>query len=189
MLRSFRAGRVGHSYRRFETPLDEDAIEAVTVHGDRIEGRYRVEQDSGATRFVTVRVPPDVVGRLKAADVDFEGARPNTLLVTFLSWILPALLLLGLWIHLFRGIAGRQGMGGMMAVGESRAKVCVERDTGRTFAAVAGVDQAKAELEEILHPALLRVHSKKVNVYPALLGAAGAGVGQPAGEHASLSTA
>ena len=67
-----------------------------------------------------------------------------------MSWIIPALVFFGLWFFLIRRFADRQGLGGFMSIGKSRAKVYVEKDTGVTFADVAGVDEAKAELQEIV---------------------------------------
>ena len=59
-----------------------------------------------------------------------------------------ALFFFGLWVFFFRKFAEKQGFGGMMNVGKSKAKVYVEKETGVTFDDVAGVDEAKAELEE-----------------------------------------
>ncbi len=68
----------------------------------------------------------------------------------FLSWVVPILLIFALWSFLLRGMVEKQGMGGMMNVGKSRAKVYVERDTDVTFDDVDGVDEAKSELKEIV---------------------------------------
>ena len=67
-----------------------------------------------------------------------------------LSWILPAVAFFGVWFFLFRRFAEKQGMGGFRSIGKSRAKVFMEKNTGVTFADVAGVDEAKAELVEIV---------------------------------------
>jgi cell division protease FtsH len=67
-----------------------------------------------------------------------------------LSWVLPAILFIGIWLFVLRRFAERQGMGGMMAIGKSKAKVYMEKDTKVTFEDVAGVDEAKEELEEIV---------------------------------------
>jgi cell division protease FtsH len=64
--------------------------------------------------------------------------------------VLPVLLFFGLYMFFFRKIIEKQGLGGMMNVGKSKAKVYVEKDTGVTFADVAGVDEAEAELQEIV---------------------------------------
>ncbi len=137
-------------YSQYEKHLDEERIASVVVGLDRIEGRYTSRQANGATRFVTTRVPTDIAHRLKAAGVEFAGAKPNTVFVTLMSWVAPALVFFGIWFFAIRKLAEKQGVGGLMSVGRSRAKVYVEKDTGTTFADVAGADESKAELEEIV---------------------------------------
>jgi len=67
-----------------------------------------------------------------------------------LSWIVPALMFYFVWVFLFRRVADRQGFGGLMSIGKSKAKVYVEKDTKVTFADVAGVEEAKFELQEVV---------------------------------------
>ncbi len=74
----------------------------------------------------------------------------STWLRDLLSWVVPALVFFALWFFVVRRVLERQGMGGFMSIGKSRAKVYVEKDTGVTFDDVAGVDEAKAELQEIV---------------------------------------
>jgi cell division protease FtsH len=79
------------------------------------------------------------------------GARvESTLLPTLLSWIVPALIFVGVWLLIGRLMANRLGSGGsgLLSIGKSKAKVYVENDTKVTFRDVAGVDEAKAELAE-----------------------------------------
>ena len=102
----------------------------------------------GAHAFITARVDdPGLVAELEAAKVKFAGRVENTWLSTLLSWVLPALVFFGLWALLVRRM-GPQG--GLMAIGKSKAKVYVERSTGVTFEDVAGIDEARGELEEIV---------------------------------------
>ena len=136
-------------YSTFLQYLDEDRIASVTVRAEQVEGRYRDPID-GNTRFVTNIVPPDLTERLEQSRAEFDGTVQNTFLSTVLSWVVPILLIFALWSFLLRGVIEKQGMGGMMNVGKSRAKVYVERDTGVTFDDVAGVDEAKSELKEIV---------------------------------------
>jgi len=82
--------------------------------------------------------------------VRYTGVIENTFFRDLLSWVLPVLLFFGIWMFLFRNIAEKQGMGGLMSIGKSKAKVYMESDTKVTFADVAGVDEAKAELQEIV---------------------------------------
>jgi len=84
--------------------------------------------------------------------VKFRGVVENTFFRDLLSWIVPALVFFALWAFLIRRMAERQGGlgGGFMSLGKSKAKVYVETDTRTTFADVAGVDEAKGELEEVV---------------------------------------
>jgi len=136
-------------YSAFETALDEGRIQEMTVGSEEIRGTYRTPHD-GAKGFVTRRVPTDIAARLEGHDATFEAAVERTWVTDLFSWLFPVLLFLGIWYFLFRNIAERQGMGGMMTVGRSKAKVYVETDTRVTFADVAGVDEAKEELGEII---------------------------------------
>jgi len=136
-------------YSTFLEYLESDRIAAVTVRAEQVEGRYRDPID-GHTHFLTNIVPPDLTERLEQSEAEFDGTVQNTVLSTVLSWVVPILLIFALWSFLLRGVIEKQGMGGMMNVGKSRAKVYVERDTGVTFDDVAGVDEAKSELREIV---------------------------------------
>ena len=71
-------------------------------------------------------------------------------MTTVLGWIVPVVLIYLIWTMVFRRLAERQGIGGLMAVGKSRAKVYVETDTKVTFRDVAGVDEAKFELQGVV---------------------------------------
>jgi cell division protease FtsH len=101
------------------------------------------------TAFRTVRVEdPELLAAVEAAGVDYTGARPS-LLPQILLTLLPIALLLLLWIGLFR----RMGAGASQAVlsfGKSKARLVADRDVGVTFADVAGCDEAKQELAEIV---------------------------------------
>ena len=136
-------------YSTFLEYLEADRIASVTVRAEQVEGRYRDPID-GNTHFLTNIVPPDLTERLERSRAEFDGTVQNTVLSTVLSWVVPILLIFALWSFLLRGVIEKQGMGGMMNVGKSRAKVYVERDTGVTFDDVAGVDEAKSELKEIV---------------------------------------
>jgi cell division protease FtsH len=138
------------SYSEFQKALDEGRIEEVEISGDTLRGTYRQASDQGAERFATTRVDLDLAKELEAHDVEFKAVVQNTLLADILSWVLPALAFFAIWMFLMRGFLQKQGMGGMMSVGKSKAKVYVEKDTKVTFEDVAGVDEAKAELQEIV---------------------------------------
>ena len=104
---------------------------------------------TGVHRFVTTRIDdPALVHELQAANVRFTGTAENTWLSLLASWVLPAVIFFGLWSFVVRRMAGVQG--GLMAIGKSKAKVYVERNTGVSFQDVAGIDEARAELMEIV---------------------------------------
>jgi cell division protease FtsH len=136
-------------YSTFLQHLEQGHVASVTVRAEEIEGAYRDPID-GNSYFVTNIVPTDLTDRLEKAGVEFDGTVQNTLLSAILSWVVPMLLIFALWSFVLRGMIDKQGLGGMMSVGKSRAKVYVERNTGVTFDDVAGVEEAKAELKEIV---------------------------------------
>jgi cell division protease FtsH len=100
--------------------------------------------------FATNRVDPGLAETLTKEKLTFSGEPGPGLFATVLSWLMPALVFVLIWMFLVRPMAGGAGMGGMMAVGKSKAKVYVEKDIKTTFADVAGVDEAKEELAEVV---------------------------------------
>ncbi len=136
-------------YSTFERLLNEGQIKSVSITDRQIVGEYKTPQE-GKTRFVTTRVDPELAGKLTQKGVEFRGVVESTLLRDVLSWVVPIALFFGVWWFLIRRMAGQQGVGGFMSIGKSRAKIYVESDTKVTFADVAGVDEAKDELREIV---------------------------------------
>jgi len=137
-------------YSQFLEDLKAGKVDQVSVSGDYIEGTYK-QAENGRQHFVTTRVAPDIAKELQQYNVKFSGSVQSNLLTNILSWILPTLLFLGVWYFVFRRFANQQGFGGgFMAVGRSKAKVYVETDTKVTFDDVAGVDEAKEELKEVV---------------------------------------
>ncbi len=137
------------TYSQFETYLDEGRIASVAVGSDTITGSFQMPVD-GKSQFVTHIVDPAILERIEDSGVEIAGVPENTWLTAILSWVVPAFVFFALWMLFFRKFAERQGFGGFMQVGRSRAKVYMEKETGVTFSDVAGVDEAKAELEEIV---------------------------------------
>ena len=138
-------------YSEFVQQLKAGKIESIAIGSQFIEGKLKNPQPDGRHRIVTTRVAPDLARELASYDVRFEGVVENTLLRDLLSWVLPALLLLGVWSFIGRKMAaqgGLGGIGGLLSVGKSRAKLHSETDIQVTFDDVAGVDEAKAELRE-----------------------------------------
>ncbi|QQZ39421.1 ATP-dependent zinc metalloprotease FtsH [Pseudomonas sp. SK3(2021)] len=136
-------------YSQFLQLLNEQKVSDLRIEKDRISGKLQPPID-GYTLFSTVRVEPALAADLARSAVGFRGINENTLVSNLLGWLLPFVLIMAVWHFLFRGLAEKQGLGGLMSIGKSRAKVFVERDTGVTFADVAGIDEARAELVEIV---------------------------------------
>src|SRR5579885_1627224 len=138
-------------YSQYLADLKAGNVDEVRVSGDYIQGQLKTAPEGGTKGFVTTRVPPDIAGQLEQYHVKFSGQVQSSFLSELLSWVVPTLLFFGLWMFLFRRLAERQGLGGgFMAVGRSKAKVYVETDTKVTFDDVAGVDEAKEELQEVV---------------------------------------
>jgi cell division protease FtsH len=137
-------------YSKFEELVAQNKIAEVTIGSDSIEGSLKEPLPSGKRAFYTVRVDPDLADKLTGHGVQVKGVRSGGLISTILSWVVPGAIFYVVWILLFRQVAERQGLGGLMTVGKSRAKVYVVTDTKVTFKDVAGVDEAKFELEEVV---------------------------------------
>ena len=137
-------------YSEFEKELAEGRVAEVLVSDRTVTGRLKSPDSRGKTTIVATRVEPDLADRLSKYDVPYARVLESTWLRDVLSWILPAVAFFGVWFFLFRRFAEKQGMGGFLNIGKSRAKVFVEKNTGVTFADVAGGDEAKAELVEIV---------------------------------------
>jgi cell division protease FtsH len=137
-------------YSEFEQLLAQNKISQVFVGSETIQGTLKEPLPDGRKLFYTVRVDPALADKLSQHGVTITGAPSNTLLSTILSWVLPIFLFYLIWLYGVRRMAERQGLGGLMAIGKSRAKVYVETDTKVTFRDVAGVDEAKSELQEVV---------------------------------------
>jgi cell division protease FtsH len=137
------------SYTDLMQAVEQGKVTSVTITETMIQGQFKEPQE-GKTLFIAARVDPDAAAAFEKAGVTVTGGTDSNWLTTILSWVLPVLIFFGLWMLFFRGFAERQGMGGLINIGKSKAKVYVERKTGVTFEDVAGVDEAKLELMEIV---------------------------------------
>src|SRR6516165_1568944 len=138
-------------YSRFETLLDANKIKEVAITQNQIQGTLKEVEPDGLKDFVTTRVqPPEFAESLNKHGVTYTGVVESHWIADLLSWILPAIFFVGIWMFAIRRM-GQGGLGGLMTIGKSRAKVYVEKETKVTFADVAGVDEAKEELVEIVN--------------------------------------
>src|SRR5579883_1495354 len=135
-------------YSKFQTLLNEDKISQVEIGPNYITGTLKKAEPDGLKDFITARVAPDLAQALDKHGVTYSGVVENHFIRDLLSWILPAIVFVAIWMFAIRRL-GQGGLGGVMQIGKSRARIYVEKETKVTFADVAGVD--KAELEEIVH--------------------------------------
>jgi hypothetical protein len=137
-------------YSEFQSLLQEDQLQEIGITATKIRGKLKRQTSDGHEYIETVRIDPEFAKELANHDVEFSGVIENNWIAQVLSWILPAIVFVGIWLFFIRKMADKQGMGGLMSVGKSKAKIFVENDTQVSFQDVAGVDEAKQELEEIV---------------------------------------
>lgn len=138
-------------YSEFQQQLNGGKLQSVSVSSTHVRGKLRQTDDDGHEYIEAVRIEPDLAQDLAAQDVEFSGVIENPWIAAVLSWVLPALIFMGIWFYFIRRMSDRQGLGGnLMSIGKSKAKVYVETDIKVTFADVAGVDEARSELEEVV---------------------------------------
>ena len=118
--------------------------------GDKLRELLGAEQ--GPTVFTTARIPAtddyDIVRELQAAKVEFSGRIESTFWRDLISWLVPLVLMAGLWLFLMRRMGG--GPTQALSFGRSKAKIYDRKELKTTFADVAGVEEAKAELMEVV---------------------------------------
>lgn len=137
-------------YSQFEHLLSQGQISEVTVGSDSIQGAVKKSFPDGKKSFYTVRVDPQLAEKLAAQHVVVKGTASGGWFQTILFWVIPAIIFYLIWMFMSRRVSGGQGLGGAMAVGKSHAKIYEETDTKVTFKDVAGADEAKFELQEVV---------------------------------------
>jgi cell division protease FtsH len=138
------------SYSEFLALEKEGGVSDLSVGSNEITGTLTQPEEGGPGRFRTVRVEPELADRLAERGVEFTGTVEDTFLRRVLSWVLPFVLILAIWVFVLRRFMGGSLGGGVMSVGKSKAKIYAEQSVKVTFADVAGVDEAKEELHEII---------------------------------------
>jgi len=123
-----------------EVAIGEGAIQGRLIDGETAEGRGEL--------FKTIRVDPEISKLLEEYHVTFKGEIESTFLRDLFSWVFPILVFFGIWYFLFQKMAGKQP--GFMSLGKKKAKVYKQEEMDVTFKDVAGVDEAKQELVEIV---------------------------------------
>ncbi len=139
-------------YSEFLVQLEARNVKEVAVYGEQIRGELIRPGADGKKQFTVTRVDNRLAEILASHGVKFTGVIQSTYVRDILGWIIPTALFFGLWMFLMRRMAEKGGGlgGGFMSIGKSNAKVYVEKDIGVTFDDVAGVDEAKEELKEVV---------------------------------------
>ncbi len=138
-------------YSEFRTLLDGGRISEVAVGDTYVRGTISNPAAGEKPEFITGRVALDVSDFLAKYKVKYGAEHDSGWLKAVLSWIVPTALFVGIWLFVIRRMQTGMGPGGsLLAIGKSKARIYLEKSTGVDFADVAGVDEAKAELEEIV---------------------------------------
>jgi cell division protease FtsH len=135
-------------YSQFKQYITEGTLSKVTIGPENITGTLKEKDNKPAQEFTTIRVnDPDLVKDLDEHKVDYSGHYESKFLSTVLSWVIP----IGIFFLIWRFAMKKMGSGmGVMSFAKSKAKIFAESETKVTFADVAGIDEAKEELEEVV---------------------------------------
>ncbi|HEY3360026.1 MAG TPA: ATP-dependent zinc metalloprotease FtsH [Polyangia bacterium] len=138
-------------YTTFKEDVKADKVTEVRVGGKLITGRFKGQPPQGGEAFETVRIDDnDLLKDLEKHGVRSTGIVEGGGLGAFvLSWVLPIGVMIVFWGFLMRRM-GQQAQGGVLSFGKSRIKLVGEKDVDVSFKDVAGVDEAKAELQEVV---------------------------------------
>lgn len=134
-------------YSEFLQAINENRVKEIAIGKEQIKGRM-IDDAGNPEVFVTVRVDTDLSQTLEQHQVEFRGEVENTFLKTLLSWVVPIFLFYLIWFFMMRKMQMSQA--GMMTFGKNKAKLVGEKDVETRFADVAGADEAKEELQEIV---------------------------------------
>ncbi len=142
------------SYTQFKRHVSEKKITSVVISANHLRGFEQLTGDKQEplfpkSIFKTPRLDdPNLVAFLEENGVDIVAENENTFLKAILSWIIPMVIFVGIWMFLIRRM-GQAGPG-MMTLGKHKAKIIAQTDLGITFDSVAGQEEAKRELQEIV---------------------------------------
>ncbi len=137
-------------YSEFLKALNENRVTEVAISSNIIQGRMKPTADSSdqGQLFRTIRVDPEISELLSGHGVQFKGEIESTFMRDLLSWIVPIMLFVGVWYFLMKRMQGQQP--GFMSLGKNKAKIYMENEVGVRFDDVAGVEESKQELKEVI---------------------------------------
>ncbi|WNM62484.1 ATP-dependent zinc metalloprotease FtsH [Candidatus Nitrospira neomarina] len=138
-------------YSQFKAWVQEDKVAEISITDKVIHGKLKSEKGGEDPHwFQTVRVDdPELVSLLEDKHVEYAGVIVSTLWKDVASWVVPILVFAGIWFWILRKM-GQGAGGGFMRIGKSKAKVYIESDIKTRMSDVAGVDEAKVELMEVV---------------------------------------
>ncbi len=137
-------------YSEFLTLLKENKVIEVAIRANQIQGKIK-DGESGTAKeimFRTVRVDPETSKLLEQYNVPFKGEIESQFLANLFSWLIPIFIFLGIWFFLMKRMTGQQP--GFMTIGKNKAKIYMQEDIDVRFEDVAGVDESKQELMEVV---------------------------------------
>ncbi|MDQ5987146.1 MAG: ATP-dependent zinc metalloprotease FtsH 4 [Syntrophus sp. SKADARSKE-3] len=137
-------------YSQFLNLLKTGKITEIAISANQIQGKMKVEggKPDETKAFKTIRVEQDLSTMLQQYPVTFKGEIESTFLKDILSWVFPILLFAGIWYFFMKRFSSQQA--GFLSLGKNKAKIYMENELNVTFNDVAGVDEAKQELVEII---------------------------------------
>lgn len=137
-------------YSEFQKLVKEDQVTEIGIAENHIRGTLRTPLPNGQNQIYTLRVEPDLAEYFDKYGIQYKGVVESKFFANLLSWLVPIGIFFVIWMFIIRRFANQSGMGGFMSVGKSKAKIYMEKDTKVTFDDVAGVDEAKEELNEVV---------------------------------------
>ena len=135
-------------YSQFLQLVERGEVTEVAITQNQIQGRISTGEGGKGELFRTVRVDPEISELLANQNIQFKGEVESTFFRDLLSWVIPVFLFIGIWYFLIRRMASQQP--GFMSLGKNKAKIYMQDDLDVTFDDVAGVDESKQELVEVI---------------------------------------